>query len=276
MSFEDKVELGDKCLERILTSDKTPGFTQTQITMAGIANVTGHYLVSRIDAKVHILLFSIDGSGLLETSRGSVEIPSHSIAIIPTGHSFQFSLASEKWSLAWLLLAPSEKWDLSDRNPSVIEDSPLANSVYHLMNVIYYSTENQEKALTGVNFVSPLSDILTQILHSPDTQSRLKQVQSVFSRVQERLHAPWQVEDMAEIACVSPSHFHRLCKQAIGKSPNQRLIELRMERAKHYLKSSSWLVSDIAIRVGYADAYNFSHAFKKFQGVSPKQFREET
>ena len=48
----------------------------------------------------------------------------------------------------------------------------------------------------------------------------------------------------------------------------------RMEKAKEYLKNNVWTVTEIAIETGYSDSNYFSKVFKKYTGVSPKQYRE--
>jgi two-component system response regulator YesN len=53
------------------------------------------------------------------------------------------------------------------------------------------------------------------------------------------------------------------------------LTEMRMEKAKELLGSPALKIIDIAERLGYNDSYYFSHCFKKYTGVSPKEFRNQ-
>ena len=64
-------------------------------------------------------------------------------------------------------------------------------------------------------------------------------------------------------------HFAKVLKE----SPNDALLRLRMVRAKALLAEGSSLES-IAVAVGFYDAFHFSHAFKKSEGVSPRAFRD--
>lgn len=52
--------------------------------------------------------------------------------------------------------------------------------------------------------------------------------------------------------------------------------EIRLERAKELLTSTSMNLGQIADALGYADAANFTRAFKRWTNISPSQFRNET
>ncbi len=63
--------------------------------------------------------------------------------------------------------------------------------------------------------------------------------------------------------------------QGEGQTLSGVIAELRRERAVGDLDSTDRPVSDIAARVGYADATVFSRAFKRWTGVSPQQYRKQ-
>ena len=48
----------------------------------------------------------------------------------------------------------------------------------------------------------------------------------------------------------------------------------RMERAKHLLKNPDKSIKEICAEVGYSDPNYFSRIFKKYQGVSPTEYKE--
>lgn len=63
---------------------------------------------------------------------------------------------------------------------------------------------------------------------------------------------------------------------AEGSSYQQILDELRYELAREYLGTSSLPLEEISVLLGYSTPGNFSHAFKRWHGSSPRQFRQET
>lgn len=72
---------------------------------------------------------------------------------------------------------------------------------------------------------------------------------------------------------ISVSYLSMLLKKLNGTSFNKQLINYRMEKAKELLKYSNEKIVNIATAVGYNEVYYFSHSFKKYSGMSPKEFR---
>ncbi|MEM6553120.1 MAG: AraC family transcriptional regulator [Planctomycetota bacterium] len=85
--------------------------------------------------------------------------------------------------------------------------------------------------------------------------------------------APPPIADLADQLGVSPAHFSRLFKQAHGQSPQQFLIEARLDRARYLLRDTDMPVSDIAQALGYPDPFTFSKQFKRFSGQPPRAYR---
>lgn len=61
-------------------------------------------------------------------------------------------------------------------------------------------------------------------------------------------------------------------------SENTSYLELvenvRRNLAMEYLKTTALTMEEVAVRLGYSDAPSFSHAFKRWTGVSPGSIRE--
>lgn len=80
-------------------------------------------------------------------------------------------------------------------------------------------------------------------------------------------------ESMASAVGFSVSYISALLKKNRNTSFVKHLTALRMERAKELLPSPALKIIDIAERLGYTDPYYFSHCFKKYTGLSPKEYR---
>ncbi|MEK3882551.1 AraC family transcriptional regulator [Paenibacillus sp. PL2-23] len=80
------------------------------------------------------------------------------------------------------------------------------------------------------------------------------------------------LDDLADMAGLSPSHFSRLFKKYAGSTPLHYLTQLRMDRAKELLTLSDYRMKAIAQSIGYADELYFSRMFKKMVGTSPKEY----
>ena len=83
-------------------------------------------------------------------------------------------------------------------------------------------------------------------------------------------------ESVAGAVNFSVSYIGALFKRKMGTSFVKHLTALRMERARELLANHSLKIIDVAEQLGYADPYYFSHCFKKYTGVSPKEFRSRS
>jgi len=100
----------------------------------------------------------------------------------------------------------------------------------------------------------------------------------VAAQVRDRLlHAPGAIPDIEGIAAslqLSPRSMRRRLEEE-GTSFRGLLDEVRQTLAEEMLRTGQIKLSEIALRLGYAEAASFIHAFKRWKGVSPAMFRQQ-
>ncbi|MCR4532679.1 helix-turn-helix transcriptional regulator [Acinetobacter venetianus] len=92
---------------------------------------------------------------------------------------------------------------------------------------------------------------------------------------QELIRFPGYFPDIEQIArnlCMTSRSLHRKLK-AEGTSYTQQLTNVRKALAIDYLRSTGLSTSEIAHVLGFSDVVGFRHAFKRWTGKSPNQFR---
>jgi AraC family transcriptional regulator len=72
---------------------------------------------------------------------------------------------------------------------------------------------------------------------------------------------------------MSQYYFCRLFKQSTGMTPHAYLVQQRIERATQLLKHKELTINEIASECGFANPSHFAKHFRKYTGISPKQFR---
>jgi AraC-like DNA-binding protein len=81
------------------------------------------------------------------------------------------------------------------------------------------------------------------------------------------------INRLAQVAHLSPSHFAHQFRRYAGISPKQMLLKRRMDLACALMLNSDMAVKEIAARCGYPDPYQFSAIFKKWTKYSPSDYR---
>lgn len=81
------------------------------------------------------------------------------------------------------------------------------------------------------------------------------------------------LEGVCDEIKVSVSYLSMLLKRDRKTTFTKYLISVRMEKAKELLRLTNDKIIDISMKCGYNEVYYFSHSFKKYTGVSPKDFR---
>ena len=83
-----------------------------------------------------------------------------------------------------------------------------------------------------------------------------------------------KLPDVLEHLGVSRSYFSTVFKEKTGQSFVEYLTNLRMEKAKEYLRETGLCTYEIAERIGFADPHYFSLTFRRRTGMTPRQYRE--
>ena len=77
----------------------------------------------------------------------------------------------------------------------------------------------------------------------------------------------------ARYVSLSPYHFLRLFSKAVGVTPHQYLVRLRLRKAARLLLDADRPVTEVALDAGFADLSNFIRTFHRAAGVSPRAYR---
>ncbi|WP_189237966.1 AraC family transcriptional regulator [Planomonospora parontospora] len=86
---------------------------------------------------------------------------------------------------------------------------------------------------------------------------------------------PWTLTSLAAEAGVSRTTLAKRFTELVGEPPLAYLTGWRMALAADLLTEPATTVTSVARRVGYADAFGFSTAFKRVRGISPTAYRKE-
>jgi len=101
----------------------------------------------------------------------------------------------------------------------------------------------------------------------------LIRLERVVSWLADHLDETLDLPRLAEVACLSPYHFHRIYHAMQGETAAETVRRLRLHRAAVELMTGELPVSRIARRAGYGSHEAFTRAFRASYGVPPARYR---
>jgi AraC family transcriptional regulator len=95
----------------------------------------------------------------------------------------------------------------------------------------------------------------------------------VLAFIKEHIGDAVPVDSLASTVHMSPCHFARMFKHAVGQPPHVYITGKRMERAKELLRNTDLPLVDVAASTGFQTQAHFTGVFRKHAGVTPRTFR---
>lgn len=89
----------------------------------------------------------------------------------------------------------------------------------------------------------------------------------------ENLSNPITVKDVADHVCMSPEYFTKLFKRETGQNIKEFITLTKLSAAKDMLEHSGVPVGMVALELGYTNFSHFSQVFKKYEDMSPSEYR---
>lgn len=120
-----------------------------------------------------------------------------------------------------------------------------------------------------------LEQLLLSIALSLENQRKENGLEKSLRYLHSEYHTEIRIPDLAKMENLSHSRYITLFREQTGLSPTAYLIHLRMRIAREFLQNTDMSIGQISLMVGYSDPHFFSKLFKKYVGISPKQYRQE-
>ena len=105
-----------------------------------------------------------------------------------------------------------------------------------------------------------------------------KESESVVARAKAYIKENYQkdisLDDVSRMVDISPYYFSKLFKQEQGEGFVEYLTRTRMTAARQLLRTPQYSIKEICAMCGYGDPNYFSRIFKRYEGVTPSEYRE--
>ena len=106
-----------------------------------------------------------------------------------------------------------------------------------------------------------------------ELQPHTDRIQKALAYAKANLHLLLSVEDLADVANLSPRQFSRAFKLETGQSPARAIEQMRLEIAREMITSASHPLSVVASKSGFGDMERMRRAFVRAVGQPPRCVR---
>ncbi len=107
-------------------------------------------------------------------------------------------------------------------------------------------------------------------------ESHYARVERVVEFLRDHVDKNPTLGTLADVAAISPSHFHRVYRTVTGETPSGTLRRMRLAKACFLLQDKSRPVTEVAFDVGFESAQSFAKAFRTATGFSPSEIRRNS
>lgn len=148
------------------------------------------------------------------------------------------------------LLAESESESPSGR---LFSDSLIQTLILHLLRNYSAAAVKQEAANGGLSGY------------------KLRRIREFIAA---NLEEDLSLSEISAVAELSQFHFARAFRKTTGQTPQQFLMQQRIERAKELLARNELPIVEISLRTGFKNQSHFTTRFRKFTKLTPKTWRD--
>ena len=116
-------------------------------------------------------------------------------------------------------------------------------------------------------------DVFTDCMFNyiPDKNSEV--IKNAIRYISRNFSLGLTLEETAAYVHLNPAYFSTLFKRSTGSSFKEYLNMVRIEESKRLLASTELSILDVSLAAGFQDQSYFSKVFRKYTGLTPKQYR---
>lgn len=157
---------------------------------------------------------------------------------------------------------------------AIFEMRLTTDSIFGNKVDIYTEIDNKKGLEEKIKYISNVFEMICKYV----IENKIHQQNHILNKIQQYLEENYSkdisLDTVADVVNLSTSYLSFIFKEISGKNFVDYVNDFRIEKAKELLDKTSLNISEIAAKVGYNSANNFSKVFKKYVGVAPGQYRK--
>lgn len=133
-------------------------------------------------------------------------------------------------------------------------------NTHQLLKLKYLRNDNLEEKVDDIHIQTPDEKLMERVINT----------------INQHISDPdLSVDAIADQVGISRVHLHRKMKELTGQTPHNFIRNIRLKRAANLLSNQGMNVTEVMYACGFANSTSFSTVFKKFYGLSPRDYMKE-
>lgn len=248
------------------------------------------------------IIFILKGSGVHSVNNNDLDYKAGDIFLLGPDDfhffkiremtEFSFVRFNEPFSKAlgtndeseWVPIIETYLYAVNRGGGSLVYDPQEKSKLFNLLTILEWEYENNKSPYYDMvrdGIMRSILLILARNLRKSDSVSEVPEytdsVEAMLMYIKKNIYYPSRlgVEHLAKRFHIAPTYISILFKNQVGESLKQYVVKYRVKLIESRLALSQLTLSEIADEFGYTDESHFSKQFKKYNGLSPSEFRKE-
>lgn len=170
-----------------------------------------------------------------------------------------------------------ETWKLNHENYFFYNNTELASTINKLIRecMSYSVTKDAlvDLALQELLVRIIQTQTVQRIDHNTVTETD-SAIYTITEYIRKNITKNISIKELSDKACMSTSSFYRYFKRELGMSPIEFILTEKIKQAKRLLKTSGIQINEVCFMSGFDDCNYFIRLFKKYEGITPKQYQQ--
>lgn len=204
-------------------------------------------------------------------------------------NAYEHTSSSDLWTLKWVhfygtnMDAIYEKY--KERGGKVVFRAPDPKIITGIIDEIH-TIADSSSYLKDMEIHEKLSSLLLNIMkeswnkslndnESSFSSEKRKDLRLIREYIEENYNKDIRLDFLSLKYGISKYYLSHMFKEQYGTSVNNYIINMRITKAKHFLRFTDLSTTEIANRVGYEDVNYFIRSFKKVENITPGEYKKK-
>mgnify|MGYP001057370951 CR=1 FL=1 len=256
--------------------------TSLPFYLTGIGTCNPEFGIKREKGLIsHLFLFTTEGQGILNVGGNSYLQKEGDMFYLAPGVHHEYRPNSSGWVTNWILFKGEKAEDLlkrmgfSDFEHCANTDTSVYLNIFRkILSVAKDPLKGGEKSSVLLyEFILTAADLL--LASTKEKPGMGSVIEPAIVHMNEHYTENINLNLLARISGVSLQHFCRVFKAKTGMRPMEYLAKKRIAEAKTLLLNSGESIGYVSAAVGYDDQNYFGMVFKKYEGITPSDYRKQ-